>query len=129
VRPLVEEYGFRFIGNATIVTPIEFSARAVLAASPEALAAELRGALPRPSREDCVARIREVESRIRAGELSELHPYGPPGSVPLLSFAQLQPALFDLGGGPQRRSWALTDLPGSIVVLADGEDYGLRIAR
>jgi hypothetical protein len=128
VRTQVKEYGPAFFGNALQFHEIDFKSREVRESDISAIALTIRENIPVIDRENYLKYLNLLEDYISNGRMDKLRPYDPEKGCLVTNLSRMPTDRLDFGTGNPDFIVPLTIGKNSVAILADREDFVLRLA-
>jgi len=128
VRRQIREWGPTFFGNGIMFKRIEFKTADLENLSIYELALRIRASMPTVSRENFMVFLESLEHLIETGHPGQLKPYNPESGSLVTNLTKLPVNRLDFGEGWADFIFPLTIEKNSTAILADEDDYILRIA-
>jgi hypothetical protein len=126
VRGRVPELGRKFFGNGIMLHTMDLDGPPG-GADVKDLAARVRGAMPRVSRDVYRTYLAGLERMIAEERWEEFRPFDPDKGCLITNLSKLPSDKLDLGAGPPEAVVPLTVERNSAAILARGDNYVLRI--
>lgn len=127
VRGQIKEYSKKFFGNPLLLHTINFKTKRIADASVEEIAIDIRKSMPGITKESYLKYLKEVESYIVKGENEKLRPYDPQRGCLVTNLSRLPTNQLDFGSGNPDLIFPLTIGKNSTAILANSQNYVLRL--
>jgi len=128
VRRQVKEYGRKYFGNGIMFGEIVFQTDEIVASNLMELSLRIRAGMPDVKRESFMKFLGEIESSITAGNTDGLRPYDPERGCLTTNLSKMPVTQLDFGTGLPDFVTPLTIGKNSAGILADKENFILRLA-
>jgi len=128
VRRQIKEYGKRYFGNGIMLKVINFKTEDIENSSAEVISTEIRKSMPSVSKEDYIEYLEGLENMIAQRQTDELRPYDPKSGCLVTNISRLPVDKLDFGTGSPDLIFPLTIEKNSTGILADKDNYILRLA-
>ncbi|MFC1668799.1 acyltransferase [Spirochaetota bacterium] len=127
VRNKVSEYGPVFFGNGIMKHVTEFKTEEIEGMHINEIAVKIRKFMPEVTSKSYYDFLESLEGIIEAGRFNELEVYDPEKGCLVTNLSRLPASILDFGSGNPDFIFALTIAKNSAAVLADEENYILRM--
>jgi hypothetical protein len=127
IRRNIKEYGPKFFGNGLMFNDIMFNSNRICDADVNDIAADIRKEVPDVTNESYLNYLAEIEQRIADRRLTELRPYDSEQGCLVTNLSRLPATQLDFGSGVPDYIFPLTVGKNSAAVLADRENFMLRL--
>jgi hypothetical protein len=127
VRRQIKEYGPKFFGNGLLFRQATFKTKDVLQSDINKLAIEIRKYMPEVTKENYVAYLNTIEAHIGMKQTDKLRPYNPETGCLVTNLTKMPINKLDFGAGNPDFIFPLTVAKNSAAILADKDNYILRL--
>jgi hypothetical protein len=128
VRRQVNEYGQKYFGNGIMLKMINFKTKNIEDSSVNEIAVEIRKSMPTLSKGAYLKYLEELEAVIAAGQTDKLKPYDPGCGCLATNLSKLPVDKLNFGMGNPDLIFPLTIEKNSAAILADKDNFLLRLA-
>jgi hypothetical protein len=127
VRRQIKQYGKKFFGNGLMFAKSDFAKKELRTLSEHDIAAKIRQSMPVANDQSYSRYVEYLKSLIERKETDQLRPYDPEKGCLVTNLSRLPATKLDFGKGRPDFVFPLTIEKNSAVVLADEQNYILRI--
>ena len=127
VRRHIGEYGPKFLGNAILLHTLVFKKEELERSSVEDVAVKIRKSMPTVSKELYVDYLAGLENILADGQFEKFRPFDPSSECLVTNLSKMPLDKLDFGTGPPDLVLPLTVERNSAGVLADRDDFILRL--
>lgn len=127
VRRMIKAYGPRYFGNGLMFHSVRFKTAEIIVSDLQYLARKIRQGFPRITSRTYLEYLEGIESLIHNRELHRLRPYDPRTGCLVTNLSKLPVHKLDFGTGIPETVFPLTIGKNAAAIMADQEDFILRI--
>lgn len=127
VRKHVKEYGSKFFGNGLMFNQIKFNVNDILKSDINKIAIQIRRSMPEVSTESYKDYLQSLENIIAERKTDLLRPYNPETGCLVTNLSRLPVNRLNFGSGNPDLIFPLTIAKNAASVLADDENFILRL--
>ncbi len=127
VRRHIGEYGPRFFGNGIMLHSLQFKKAHLAHSSPMDIAFEIRRSMPTLSKMTYIDYLTGLEKILVEGRLDKFKPFDPESGCLVTNLSRLPVDKLDFGTGRPDLILPLTVERNSAGILADGDNFVLRL--
>jgi hypothetical protein len=127
VRRRIDEYGRRFFGNGIMLHSMTLGKEQVLDFPLRETALRIRRSVPDVTRQSYIGYLESLEHLISAGRPDLIRPFDPNKGCLVTNLSRLPAARLDFGTGPPASIFPLTIEKNSAGILAEHDNYVLRL--
>ncbi len=128
VRMKIKEYGPKFFGNALMFCVTNFKKKDFKKIIIENTAIEIRKCIPAVSKESYIEYLNNIEAFIDGEQTEKLRPYDPEKGCLVTNLSLMPVKKLDFGTGPPDFIFPMTTGKNSAAILADRDNFILRLS-
>ncbi len=127
VRRQVRELGLKFFGNGLMFHHLQMNTTEIKNMDPNELALQLRKSMPPVNKDSYIRYLTDLELSIEQSSTHSLKPYDPENGCLVTNLSRMPVNKIDFGSGAPDFVLLLTIGRNSTAILADKDDYLLRL--
>jgi NRPS condensation-like uncharacterized protein len=127
VRRYIKKYGRKYFGNGLMINQMRFKTEDINIKDSAELAPRIRTGMPNVCEENYITYLNKIEDLIAQDQLAELRPYNPETGCLVTNLSKMPVNKLDFGTGEPDHVFLLTLGKNSAAILADEENYILRL--
>jgi NRPS condensation-like uncharacterized protein len=128
VRRKIKEYGPKFFGNSLQFNLISFRKTDIMQMDSQKIAVRIRQAMPAVSKKDYLDYLAAIEEMISKKQTEKLRPYDPDRGCLVTNLSKMPVNRLNFGSGNPDLVFPLTIAKNSAAILADPNNFILRLA-
>jgi Transferase family len=128
VRIQIKEYGQHYFGNALMFQRINFKVTNIQNSDVKEIAIEIRKSMPLITKETYIKYLDSIENIINKGQINKLEPFDSRNGCLVTNLSQMPINKLNFGTGDPDLVFPLSIKKNSVAVLANRDNFILRIA-